>query len=187
MSKFTQIKLDLNDHFGEIKESFSKIEVGDLLNIVLTLEQARERGNFVFLAGNGGSAATASHFANDLIKMCGVKAVCLNDLVSPMTAYANDEGYYRSFLGILEVLARPDLEEAVFIGISCSGSSKNVVDCAIHMQYFGIGPVIALTGASKGDLLKHAEIAVEVEGNIRVQEDVHLAICHAVAGALKNA
>ncbi|MDD5220851.1 MAG: SIS domain-containing protein [Candidatus Bipolaricaulis sp.] len=83
-----------------------------------------KKANFVYIAGNGGSASTANHLANDLIKMCGVKAIslCANEAV--VMAYANDDGYNTVFLRQLEVLMTSD---DLLITISGSGTSKNIV------------------------------------------------------------
>jgi len=80
--------------------------------------------NFVFICGNGGSASTANHFANDLVKMCGIKAISLCANVAVLSAYANDHGYDFVFADQLNVLAtRNDL----LITMSGSGTSANIV------------------------------------------------------------
>lgn len=86
--------------------------------------EAIKRANFVWIAGNGGSASTANHFANDLVKLCGVKAIslCANEAV--VMAYANDNGYENVFYEQLRVFFR---EGDVLITISGSGTSPNIV------------------------------------------------------------
>lgn len=78
----------------------------------------------IYIIGNGGSASTANHFANDLVKMCGFRAIslCANEAI--VMAYANDNGYENIFVDQLRVfLDREDL----LITISGSGTSKNIV------------------------------------------------------------
>jgi len=79
--------------------------------------------DFVYIIGNGGSASCANHFANDLVKMCGIKAIslCANEAV--VTAYANDNGYENVFVDQLRVFLT---KEDLLVTISGSGKSKNI-------------------------------------------------------------
>ncbi len=86
--------------------------------------KAIKNASYIYIIGNGGSASCANHFANDLVKMCGVKAIslCANEAI--VTAYANDMGYENVFSDQLKVfLESGDL----LITISGSGTSKNIV------------------------------------------------------------
>src|SRR5688572_32944538 len=93
------------------------------------LSDARDKSATIYIAGNGGSAATASHWVNDLgkaTKSAGrapIRVMSLSDNVSWLTALANDEGYERVFCGQLENFARPG---DVLIVISASGNSPNL-------------------------------------------------------------
>lgn len=91
--------------------------------LVELIKQKRDRGNTVFVCGNGGSAATAEHFTNDLFSK-GVRAICLNSNTSIMTMIANDYGYEYVFEKQLDVYAEPGDLLVVF---SCSGKSENIV------------------------------------------------------------
>lgn len=145
-------------------------------------------GKTVFLAGNGGSAATASHIANDLTKMGGLKAVALNDLVPLMTANGNDHGWHRMFADTLEQMT-VNVDSFVFIGISCSGKSRNVLE-AFYQTYLNDGVSIGMTGHLGGwisDARAPIGCVVKVpHSDIRIQEDVHLAIGHYWAGRLRD-
>ncbi len=89
--------------------------------------RAIKNADFVYIAGNGGSASTANHMANDLVKLCGVKAISLCSNEAVVMAYANDDGYENVFLHQLMVfLSAKDL----LITISGSGTSKNIVKAA---------------------------------------------------------
>ena len=96
------------------------------------------------MAGNGGSAATASHWVNDLCKAtrCAgrplVRATCLSDNTSWLTALANDEGYERVFAAQLENLGRPG---DVLVMISASGNSPNLLAASDTAQALGIDTV----------------------------------------------
>ena len=94
------------------------------------LRGARDRGSTVYIAGNGGSAATAAHWVNDLGKgakesrRAPLRVMSLSDNISWLTALANDEGYERVFAGQLENFANP---RDVLIVLSASGNSPNLL------------------------------------------------------------
>jgi D-sedoheptulose 7-phosphate isomerase len=89
---------------------------------------------FVFVCGNGGSAATAEHFTNDLFSK-GIKAICLNSNTSIMTMIANDFGYQFTFSKQLDIYAT---SEDLLITISCSGTSPNIVNAQIIAGFKGM-------------------------------------------------
>src|SRR5918994_2696037 len=122
-----------------------RIDRDALCRIVQQLRIARDNGATIYIAGNGGSAATASHWVNDLgkaTKTCGrkpLRVMSLSDNVSWLTALANDEGYERVFSGQLENFARAG---DVLIVISASGNSTNLlqaVDLAARHGILTIG------------------------------------------------
>ena len=97
--------------------------------LIKLIKEAR----FVFVCGNGGSAATAEHLTNDLFSK-GIKAICLNSNTSIMTMIANDYGYEDVFSDQLQIYGVPG---DLLITISCSGTSKNIVkaqETAYDMQ-----------------------------------------------------
>jgi D-sedoheptulose 7-phosphate isomerase len=115
------------DDFSAVMEQISEM---DLVAFVNRLRVARDSEASIFIIGNGGSAATATHWANDLGKATRssgrryIRVASLSDNVSWLTALANDEGYERVFSGQLENLARSG---DVLIVISASGSSPNLL------------------------------------------------------------
>ncbi len=143
----------------------------------------------VYVFGNGGSWSTAEHFACDLRKWSrvpssgGVRATALT-LTPLATAYANDFSYAEVFSRQLnDLMAEGD----VAVGISCSGRSENVL-AALHLASKW-GQRIALTGRMPGltPIKKHADVVISVDAaDIRVQEDAHLAICHILAGEVRE-
>ena len=90
-----------------------------------------KKARFVFICGNGGSSATAEHFASGLFSK-GIKAICLNSNTSVMTMIANDFGYEYVFMKQLEVFAN---FEDLLITISCSGTSPNVVNTIDYANF----------------------------------------------------
>lgn len=143
----------------------------------------------VLIAGNGGSASTASHCANDLAKATRVadrlpmRALSITDNASLMTALANDDGFERIFSHQMETLFRPG---DVLIAISASGNSPNIVDAARHALDHD-GKVIALTGFGGGKLAEIADVTVHApteHGEYGPVEDVHLIVNHMLTGCL---
>jgi D-sedoheptulose 7-phosphate isomerase len=120
-------------YLRELGELMQLVDMDALERIVEHLRRVRNDDGTVYVAGNGGSAATASHWANDLGKatkassQAFMRVMCLSDNVSWLTALANDEGYDRVFSGQLENFAgRGD----IFVAISASGNSPNLVEAA---------------------------------------------------------
>jgi D-sedoheptulose 7-phosphate isomerase len=123
---------------------------------------------FIYIIGNGGSASTANHFANDLVKMCGLKAVslCANEAV--VMAYANDDGYENIFVNQLKVfLTKDDL----LITISGSGTSPNILKAISYAQKKGANVLSFPT------LTDYACTMAEIE-------DIHLKLAHKLATSL---
>lgn len=143
----------------------------------------------VLVFGNGGSAATASHFICDLVKTAGVPgqpkldAVSLADNVAMMTAIGNDISYDDIFQYSLESLAHPG---DLVIAISCSGNSKNVINACEWAKKNGI-TIAGLTGFTGGKLKEMADIHIHIPSdNFGLVEDLHLAINHMISQGLKT-
>lgn len=134
----------------------------EIKEIVRILKQQRSHGKQVFICGNGGSAATAEHFTNDLFSK-GIKAICLNSNVSIMTMIANDFGYNNVFLKQLEVYANPS---DVVIVFSVSGSSRNII---------AIGRL---------DFMTVINIFSRPYEDPQIAENRHLALAHEIANQL---
>src|SRR6184192_688944 len=130
------------------------ISLSDLQAVLSILEEAYHNGHRIFVMGNGGSAATASHFALDLAKntiMPGaprLKAISLTDHVPLITAWSNDTHYEHIFAEQLANMIEPG---DVVIGISASGNSPNVIN-AMKLTKQHRGFTIALLGAKGGKL-----------------------------------
>ena len=139
----------------------------------------QERQIFVF--GNGGSAANASHFATDLGKGASdrvgkrFRVLCLNDNVSWMTALSNDYSYEDVFVGQLRNYGRPgDLA----LGMSVSGNSPNCVKALEWAKKNGL-VTVALVGGKRGRMAEIAEEVVVInDSHYGRVEDAHMGICH---------
>lgn len=150
------------------------------------LSRAKGQNANVYVLGNGGSAATAMHFANDLTKVCGIRAIALPSLVPTLTAYGNDNGWEKMYADLLKAMLLP---QDVVVALSCSGNSPNVVEAVRLSKEINLPSVktIVLTGADVNcqlsKLVPNVVIYVPFR-DIRVQEDCHMVICHAITESL---
>jgi D-sedoheptulose 7-phosphate isomerase len=177
------------DYVDSLRIELDRLDVDAIMRIVERLRAARDAGAMVFTAGNGGSAATASHWVNDLGKATRrsgqrpFRIVGLADNISWFSALANDEGYERVFAGQLENLARPG---DVLMVISASGNSPNViraVEDAREAEMTSIG----LLGFDGGRALKLVDEAFWVrtpKGAYGLVETIHTVVCDIVTSCL---
>lgn len=169
-------------HIHSVINILAQIHQSELNLIINLLKQAKNTESTIYLFGNGGSHATASHFANDLLKVCDVKALCISDMTPTMLAYMNDLSPEYMFSSILKQFLK---KNDVMIAFSCSGNSKNVVH-ALSLANDGVKRVL-FTGDSPGKAVELADIVLNVpDKSIFVQESVHSVICHAITEALRG-
>ena len=174
---------DICSYLEKLKNVIDKLNTSELNQFLGLLCEAREKEKQIFIMGNGGSAATASHFCNDFNKGASYefkdrkrfKFICLNDNVSTLTAYANDVSYSDVFV---EPLKNFFNSGDMVIGISGSGNSENVVK-AIDYANANNGITIALTGYDGGKLKKIAGYSVHVSvDDMQIVEDLHMMVDH---------
>lgn len=154
------------------------------------LHQARLSGKQVFVIGNGGSAATASHFACDLGKNVVVphlprfRVQSLTDNMAFFSAYANDCGYDSVFA---EQLANLVQQGDIVIAISASGNSPNILK-AVQFAQNCAAFTIGWSGYEGGKLARLADLSIVVENECIEQiEDIHMILAHMVTVALRQA
>ncbi len=175
-------------YFEYLKQVLDSIEPASFQKLSDELEDAREKGNTIFVAGNGGSAATATTMANDIgfdiIKKTGTnkpfKVLALTDNTSVITAIANDVGYENNFINQLKIHYRSGDK---LIVISASGNSENVILATNWVKSEG-GRVIGLLGFDGGKLKDICDINVHVQtnpGEYGPVEDAHLILNHVLA------
>ncbi len=165
-----------------------RIHPAEIGLFVQTLLAARERGATVYFIGNGGSAATASHFANDLAIGTDdyekpFRVVSLTDNVAMLTAIANDFGFEEIFVRQLRVLAKTG---DVVVGISASGNSPNLLKAFEYARSAGI-VTVAITAFGGGKLKGLAEQGIHVptgDKEYGPAEDAHMALDHLVGAYL---
>lgn len=173
----------IKEYLADTMEALARVDSGEVLNACEMIQKAKDSGSIVWVVGNGGSASTAEHFANDLVKIAGVRAIALPSLSPSILAYGNDNGWERMFADPLCVLKRG--EGDILVAISCSGQSPNVLEAA---SLFHHTRLIVLTGNRTDSPLAGTDADAKIfvhDGDIRVQEDAHLAVCHAIAGEIR--
>jgi D-sedoheptulose 7-phosphate isomerase len=150
---------------------------------VKLLAEARDRGQQIFLCGNGGSASTASHMANDLGKGASLgrkmpfKVISLTDNIPWMTALANDLSYEAIFSEQLRNFAQAD---DVLIAISGSGNSQNVLNAVEVAREKGM-KTIGWIGFGGGKLASMVDVPIVVDSNHMGRvEDAHVILMHLV-------
>jgi len=172
----------MQEYLIRVAEAVTRVDLGEIEGARNIFEEVRESGNMVWLVGNGGSAATAGHFANDLTKMAGVRAIAVHSMISTALAYGNDNGWERMYADLLVSFMKPG---DALVAISCSGKSRNVLEA---VKLFHHNRLIIMTGNKYDSPLAGVDADSKifvVDSDIRVQEDAHLAICHAIAGSLR--
>ncbi|HEY3873839.1 MAG TPA: SIS domain-containing protein [Candidatus Kapabacteria bacterium] len=175
-------------YFNQSLHSLDHAEISSFLDLLM---DAYQHDRTVFVIGNGGSAANASHFANDLAKGTlrskdqkkRFRALSLTDNVALMTAYGNDDGYATIFEQQLRTHARSG---DIVIAISGSGNSPNVLGAIEWANANGVHTV-GVTGFAGGKLKQIAKSTVHVPLNdMCTSESVHSVIFHYVALELQK-
>lgn len=179
---------EIGNYWKELAAIAATLPMRPLEHVAEILLDCYRRNGTVFVLGNGGSAATASHFVCDLAKGTRVpgtapfRVVALTDNVPLMTAWSNDTSYERVFAEQLIMLAR---RGDVAVMISASGNSPNVLAAAAAARHCGV-VTVALTGRPGGGLARMAEFVVRAPGQCMEQvEDVHLAMAHSLCVAIR--
>ena len=175
-------------YIGYLQSILQKLNTAEIGRFVETLLDARRRGATIFFIGNGGSAATASHFANDISIGTNAydqpfRAISLTDNVPVITAIGNDFGYEEIFVRQLRVLGQ---KGDVLVAISASGNSPNLLAAMAYAKQAGI-KTVAITAFDGGKMKSAADEGIHVPTEPREYgpaEDVHMVIDHLVGAYL---
>ena len=181
------------EYLKQSKEALSSLDLRDLNAIINILLEAYKKNKQVFIMGNGGSAALASHFACDLGKWTlqnpyddrekRFRVISLADNSALMTAYSNDLAYEHVFSQQLKNLLN---KGDIVIGISASGNSKNVIN-AISLAKKSNAVTIGLLGFGGGKLKGLVDLKILVNSyNYGIVEDSHSALQHIICFTLKE-
>ena len=167
-----------------VNAEYAAVELAPVQEFIDLLTVARAQGRTVFTAGNGGSAATASHFATDLLKGASYlqptrfKVLALTDSVPTITAYANDVSFDVVFVEQLTNFAQPG---DILVTISGSGNSPNIL--AVQQRAKELGVIsVAMTGYDGGKSAGLANIHINAPSDHMGRiEDIHMSLCHMIA------
>ena len=177
------IRQFVSNYVTELKRAMDLIPLDKLEKTIKILINAYETGHSVFIMGNGGSGATASHFVCDFNKGAHrgqnkrMRCICLNDNMPSILAYANDLSYDDIFVGQLENFLE---KEDVVIVLSASGNSSNVLK-AIQYAHQKSAHTVAFTGFKGGQAVDLAEISIIIPANdVQKIEDIHLLLTHMI-------
>jgi D-sedoheptulose 7-phosphate isomerase len=169
---------------AELFRAIETIDLGKVEQAIEIFSQARDEGRHIFVCGNGGSAATASHFACDMVKGASFnrdrrfRIMALNDSLPTITAYSNDVHYECVFVEQLKNFAQPG---DVVMAISGSGNSPNVLRVMEFANSIGCR-TIALTGRNGGQLGPMAELNIQVSNpHMGRIEDGHMVVTHMIS------
>jgi D-sedoheptulose 7-phosphate isomerase len=170
-------------YFAQLAKTIESLPFGDMDRLTDVLLTAYEQRRTVFIFGNGGSAALASHFACDLGKGTArgscrrFRVMALTDNVPLVTAWANDANYGDIFAEQLANFAGPG---DVALAISASGNSPNVLRALRGAKQAG-SVTAGLTGFSGGRMLALCDACVVVRSeNMQIIEDVHVSVAHSI-------
>lgn len=184
----TKVSVYADSYYQYLATLFKNIKHSEIELFVLEILKARKNKNNIFFIGNGGSASTASHFANDIA--IGTqsldkpfKAYSLADNQAIITAIANDFGYKYVFLNQLKVYAK---EGDLLIAISASGNSENLVQAIDYCNTNNI-KTLSLTSFDGGILKKIANFNIHIPtdiGEYGPAEDLHMILAGLIGSYL---
>lgn len=174
----------IQQYLTDLKTTLDALDPAQIKAVRDRVAALRERGGQLFLCGNGGSAATASHLANDLGKGASYgrqgprfRVIALTDNVPWITALANDVGYEVIFAEQLRNLGQPG---DVLLAISGSGNSPNILAAVGVAKEIGM-EVIGWTGFGGGELAEAADLAIVADSHHMGRvEDVHTILMHLI-------
>lgn len=179
----------INEYLDQEISTLKKLDLDAIDQMIKLLVDAQEAEKNIFIFGNGGSAATASHFQNDFNKGISEHSpkkfnfICLNDNVPTVMAIANDIGYEEIFRFQLTGKVKPG---DLVIGISGSGNSRNVLN-AIEYANSQNAVTIGITGYDGGKLkqIVHHSLHVPIH-NMQITEDIHMVFDHLMVSVFYN-
>ena len=183
------MKQQLIDYTEDVAQRVVKSDFDTLAAIVQRIVQAKIDGKTIYTAGNGGSAATASHLCNDLVKGCrvndrtGFRAVCLADSNAIVTCLANDFCYEEIFDIQLKTFA---VQGDVLITYSGSGLSPNILAALRTAREMGVA-TIGFSGRDGGKMKDLCDLLLIAPTDSMEQiEDMHMLYEHAMIGSIRE-
>lgn len=179
-----------DNYTEELNQTLAGIDRKQLEKLEEYLETARENGKRVFVLGNGGSAAAASHWVCDFGKGINVgdskrlKMMAPSDHSSIFTAYGNDNAYDQTMVEQLKNFLEPG---DLVISLSVSGKSGNLVEAQKYAKEAG-ATTICIVGDYNGSLIDISDLSIVLQSkNYGVVEDIHMVLDHAISQNMKRA
>lgn len=180
---------DIDSYFEKLKKTLDNIDRTEINTLINLLLKARDEGRHIFIMGNGGSAATASHSVCDFNKGLSYgkdrrfKILCLNDSMATVSAYSNDVAYEVAFVEQLKNFVEPG---DMVIGISGSGNSKNILLAIEYANTVG-AETVGITGYDGGKLKLMAKHSVNANvPDMQISEDIHMILNHLCMKVISN-
>lgn len=179
-------------HFEEsiaVKQAFlnDPVQMANLVEVAKLCVECYKRGNKILIAGNGGSAADAQHFAGELVSRYNfdrppLSAIALTTDTSILTAIGNDYGYESVFSRQVLAHGKPG---DIFFGISTSGNSDNIIQAAKTAKMQGL-ITVGLSGMSKGALAGICDFCVKSSSMLTPQiQESHITMIHILCGVIE--
>jgi len=182
------VEFSVQAYFQTVARTIQQLPYSSIQHIIAAILRACEEGRTLFVFGNGGSAATASHMMCDLSKGTAgserrLKVIALTDNVPLLTAWANDAGYEHIFSEQLKTFLQPG---DVVLAISGSGNSTSILEGLKTARESG-AITLGLAGYQGGRMKELCDIcAVVPSDDIQVVEDLHHAIAHSILTAVRH-
>lgn len=180
---------EIDGYVNRLTSVYNNLDRNQINAAIDALLDAYDKQKNIFIFGNGGSSATASHYVCDFNKGVSIKLekkfrfISLNDNIPTIMAISNDCGYENVFKMQLENLMN---DGDYIIAISGSGNSENVIRAVEYAKQRN-GKIITLTGYSGGRLLPLADYPIHANvDNMQIAEDVHSMVCHMISTILAN-
>lgn len=180
---------EINRYWQDLIDTLNVTSLQPVARMADELYECYRRSGTVFVLGNGGSAATASHLACDLAKGTRAdgeptfKVLSLTDNVPLLTAWSNDTHYDRALAEQLAAFVQP---RDVVLAISASGNSPNVLNAVQSAQHAG-ATTIGLTGLNGGRLGSIVDVTLRIPSDsIEQVEDAHVIVAHSLCVALRD-
>jgi len=177
------VTLGARDYLDRVCRELQRLEMSQIERLSELIEETYHAGRFVFICGNGGSGANASHLCEDLAKCTlrdfenqkRLKVLSLTDNTAGIMAWANDEGFDRIFVEQLKNLASPD---DLLLAISGSGNSPNILKAVEWANKNGL-TTVGVTGFGGGKLkpLTHYNVHAGID-DMGIVESLHQVVFH---------
>lgn len=172
------------EYLEEYKKALSNLDLSKIDNLYQWIKVAQNKRNNIFVLGNGGSAASASHWVCDFNKGTNttdstrLKMMCLSDNTPTFSALGNDISYEDAFVEQLKNYLAPN---DLVIGLSVSGNSENVIRALQYAQQNNTR-TFSIIGNVKGKMYHYSDDSLIVDSsNYGIVEDVHMYICHVIS------